>query len=91
MNELEETYVENHFNSGFKVGDKVKIVRAAKNWEDGWKNTWESPEMDEWVGKTGYIVGDHGKSGRGFDILEDADSIEMSWSFPYFVLEKVED
>jgi hypothetical protein len=69
-----------------KVGDKVKILRKAKDDEDGWDN--RCPEdADTWVGKTGEIIEDGGGVGLKVFLEEENDW----WYFPYFVLEKVED
>lgn len=40
-----ENYTEGHRKSGIKVGDKVRVIRKAEDYEDDWDNTWEY-EMD---------------------------------------------
>lgn len=78
-------YLEEHKKSGLKVGDKVKIIREAEDYENGWENGW-SVEMDVHVGEIGEIVGDH--STLGFDVKFNCDSV--AWCFPYFILKKIE-
>ena len=71
----------------FKVGDKVKIIRAAGCGENDWENAWVS-EMDEYVGKVATVEVLCGMGGIGLrceEIDEDGE-----FRFPYFVLEKVE-
>ena len=65
-------------------GDKVRIVRKAEGYKDGWDNTWLD-SMDDEVGKVGTVVEDSGNKG----IVVDTDG--GHWSYPYFVLEKVEE
>lgn len=66
-----------------KVGDRVRLIRAASDGEDGWPNFWPRT-ADGWIGNILRV--------RGIGNLNimcynpDADD----WfSFPYFVLEKV--
>ena len=83
----EENYLEGHQNSGLKVGDRVRIARIAKSFENGWNNIWAEESMDEWVGKVGTIIEDADK--MGFLIqLDHAVDCDI-FAFPYFVLEKV--
>ena len=65
-------------------GDKVRIVRKAESYEDGWDNNWPA-RMDDEVGKVGFVVEDNGDKG----IVVDTEN--GHWSYPYFVLEKVKD
>jgi hypothetical protein len=70
-------------NCGIKIGDKVKVLRKAKSFENGWACSWNE-EMDEYVGRTGKV----------FDIAFfgiDVEFYSSSWYFPFFVLEKVEE
>ena len=83
---MEKSYEERQRECGLKVGDKVKILRKAKDDENGWDNYWFE-EMDTWVGKTGEIIEDGGGEGLKVFLEEENDW----WFFPYFVLEKVED
>lgn len=83
---MEKSYEERQRECGLKVGDKVKILRKAVSFEDGWDNYW-SEGADTWVGKTGVIIGDSKVVGLKVFLEEEDDW----WYFPYFVLEKVED
>ena len=83
---MEKSYEERQRECGLKVGDKVKILRKAVSFEDGWDNFW-SEGADTWVGKTGVIIGDSKVVGLKVFLEEEDDW----WYFPYFVLEKVED
>jgi hypothetical protein len=63
----------------FKVGDKVRILRKADNFELGWGNNWSS-KMDKYIGKVIEI-------GKVFP----CGCIKVDgWTFPWFVLELVE-
>lgn len=78
--EAPKTYAELQAESGLKVGDWVKVTRAAKNYENGWGTVWNE-NMDVFVGRTfeiGRICDIEGISSRG------------GWNFPFFVLEKIE-
>ena len=83
---MEKSYEKRQRECGLKVGDFVKILRKAKDDENGWDNYW-SEEMDTWVGKTGEIIG--GSEGVGLKVFLEEEN--DWWFFPYFVLEKVED
>ena len=80
-----KSYEERQRECGLKVGDKVKILRKAVSFEDGWDNYW-SEGADTWVGKTGVIIGDSKVVGLKVFLEEEDDC----WYFPYFILEKVE-
>lgn len=72
--------------NGLKKGDYVKVVRKAKDYEDGWDGRW-TKDRDDFIGKvilvsnivesTGVIISYCCCDWAGYD-------------FPYFVLEKVE-
>jgi hypothetical protein len=83
---MRQNYEKRQRECGLKVGDKVKILRKAVSFEDGWDNYW-SEGADTWVGKTGVIIGDSKVVGLKVFLEEEDDW----WYFPYFVLEKVED
>lgn len=69
--------------NNIKLGDKVRILRKARDHENGWLNRWGGLEMDREVGKIGRVTSIFS------DIRVDTDT---NWFFyPYFVLEKVED
>lgn len=69
----------------FKVGDRVRITRRAESHEQGWKNSWESPEMDRTVGKIGTVVNINPVR---HDIQVRVPRCD-NWGFPSFVLELV--
>lgn len=66
-----------------KVGDRVRLIRAASDGEDEWHNSW--PDMaTRWVGKTLEVQGIGEMNIRAYNHEEN------DWfGFPYFVLEKV--
>ena len=66
-----------------KVGDRVRLIRAASNREDTWPNVWPN-KANEWVGKILKVmmISENGLACYN----PDADD----WfGFPYFVLEKI--
>lgn len=77
-----EEYLKGHEASGIKVGDKVKVTRAADDWENGWNNTWITSEMDECVGETWEVIADNAKTGFQLEA-------PGYYEYPYFVLEVV--
>lgn len=78
-----ELYLEGQRESGIKVGDRVRILRIARDYEDGWENAWISPQMDGYVGQVGEVTQVGGTSGICVD------KGDGGWRFPYFVLQKV--
>ena len=72
--------------NGLKKGDYVKVVRKAKDYEDGWDGRW-TKERDDFIGKV-ILVSDIGES-TGV-ILSYCCCDWAGYDFPYFVLEKVE-
>jgi len=79
-----KTYLEAHKASRFRVGDRVKIIKKASSFENGWEDVWIE-EMDSCVGKTGRIKGDYGSYG----FLVVMDDSNYYYTFPYFCLKKV--
>ena len=73
------SYLDKHKASELKVGDKVKIIRTAISYEQGWNTSW-CPGMDNMVGKIYTIITDINTNGFQFTI--------GGYAFPYFVLEK---
>jgi hypothetical protein len=71
-------------NCGLNTGDWVKVLRRAKNEEDGWRDDWIEEDMGPMVGNEYKVVGlgDYGVK------LEKSGAV--TWNFPYFVLERVE-
>ena len=72
--------------NGLKKGDYVKVIRKAKDYEDGWDSRW-TKERDDFIGKV-IPVSDIGES-TGV-ILSYCCCDWAGYDFPYFVLEKVE-
>jgi hypothetical protein len=66
-------------NCGIEVGDTVRVLRRADDYELGWENSW-SMGMDDWVDDE-FIVTD-GDDGGGF-------TLNHFYRFPFFVLEIV--
>lgn len=66
-----------------KIGDPVRLIRAASDGEDGWPNVYPSA-ANEWVGKTLEVLGIFGVGIACYNPEE-----EDWFAFPYFVLEKV--
>lgn len=76
-------YLTKHKSSNITVGDKVKIVRKAFSFENGWQNKWLI-EMDVYIGEWGYVRKDLGVWGFCVE-FED----RQMYNFPYFVLQKI--
>jgi hypothetical protein len=77
------SYIKGHNKSGFKVGDKVKVLRKVRNYENGWNNIWCS-NMNDCVGKIYEIV--YEEEDAGFKLNTNIHGV--NYSFPYFVLKK---
>ncbi len=75
------SYIDDHRASGFRVGDTVKVFAMCRTEAGGWNNSWP-PLMNEAVGNTHQIISDDGDRGFG---------LETGFSYPWFVLEKVND
>lgn len=78
--ELQDNFVD---LSKLKVGDTVKVLRAAKRGEMGWGVNWH-PDMTKLVGK-GFEVREITKEGIGIETKDNY------WVFPVFVLQKTKD
>lgn len=74
-------YIQNQNLCGINIGDKVKVIRKAANFENGWDNEW-TPSMDAAVGNEYKVIFNNGALGFSLDFDSDMD-------FPYFVLSKV--
>lgn len=81
---LHEAYLVGHKACGLKVGDTVKILRIAKDNEQGWTNFWDYA-MDETINQIGRIKED--TASCGFQIIAEG----HFFNYPWFVLEKVEE
>jgi protein involved in polysaccharide export with SLBB domain len=82
--DIEEAYQVMQEHCGLKVGDKVRILRKAKDFEMGWATNWPS-SMDIYIGETGKVDDTYCNS----ILVLTKDGIK--WHFPFFVLEKIED
>jgi len=77
----EEVYLKYQKASGLKVGDKVRVLRKAEDFENGWTNAWVEEEMDRTVGQTDII-----------ESIQDYGGINLESNglgYPFFVLKKV--
>ena len=75
-----DDYLAFHNASGLKVGDTVKVVRIAKDYEMGWGDIWAG-YMDDFVDRTYKITGD--ATWYGWEL-------NNKCTFPTFVLQKVD-
>ena len=82
----QEKYLEGHRNCGIKVGDRVRVMRKAEDYENGWGNCW-ADEMDAEIGKTLIVVEDY--KIYGFACQENLEENVPRWVYPHFVLEKI--
>jgi hypothetical protein len=80
--ELYEAYKTLGKAAGFKVGDKVRVLRRADAFELGWTNHWHSSKT-MFVGKVGEI--DYIHSDGDIHVIMDG----VQRYFPWFVLERV--
>jgi len=74
-----DDYLALHRASGIAVGDKVRVVRAATDCENGWHNNW-TESMSESVGTVKKVLEDWDCSGL---------YLENGFWYPCFVLEKI--
>jgi len=72
--------------TGVREGCWVKVLRAVKNHESGWGNSW-APEMDMLVGRTMQVK--DVRSLQGIALGIDGDS-SLFYAFPFFILEPTE-
>lgn len=66
-----------------KVGDRVRLIRAASGGEDAWPNVWPCA-ADGWIGNILRVMDIHSQN----IVCYNPDSDDW-FGFPYFVLEKV--
>lgn len=78
-NTTEHTTTSKEHNPTFKPGDRVRVMRKAKSFENGWKNSWVS-SMNDAVGKEFEVV----RTSTGGVYFK-----TRSEGFPPFVLELV--
>lgn len=82
---IEWDYISGHKACGLKVGDKVKALRSFENNEGGCYIVWVG-EKERLIGVECEITSD-----AGLDGFRLKDKLNNRYSFPYFVLEKVEE
>jgi len=78
--DIKEAYLIMQKNCGIKVGDTVKVLRKAEQYEMGWDSTWVK-EMDETIGKT-FVVREINWFGVSLN--------DLHFTFPVCVLKKVD-
>ncbi len=81
--DMEDAYRKLQKQCGIKVGDYVKVLRTAKDYEMGWPTVWEC-QMDTTVG---HVYKVHTVDQYG--ILFESEA-SCRFYYPFFVLEKVE-
>ena len=69
--------------NNINVGDKVKVIRKAIDYEGGWDNVWDDA-MDSGVNEVNEVIDINHKYGIYLDLGD------YNFWFPYFILEKVE-
>lgn len=74
----EEQYSWDQNRCGLKVGDSVKVIRTAKNYEKGWPNGWPK-DMNERIGLESEIT----------KISPSGIELNSMFSYPFFVLEYI--
>lgn len=79
MTKEQEAYLILQEASGLKIGDTVKILRRANNYEMGWENIWDIPAMSNYIGIESKIT----------DINGNGIVLNNDYAFPFFVLEKI--
>lgn len=75
----EEKYIKGQMECGIKVGNKVKVLRKARDYTRGWSTCWV-PDMDKSVGKVLRVT-----------VKRDERGLELSdgYWYPFFVLKKI--
>ena len=81
LTDWSEWYIINSKKFNAKVGDRVTIIKACKDQEFGWQNSWVF-QMNQYVGRTGIICDLSDMFGHGIDFGKGYR--EFSW--PWFVL-----
>ena len=69
--------------NGIKIGDHVRLIRAASSGEDAWPNVWPRT-ADGWIGNILRV-----KDIASQDIVCYNPDADEWFGFPYFVLEKI--
>jgi hypothetical protein len=81
--DINEAYKVMQDASGIEVGDTVRVVRIARDYEMGWGCFWAT-SMDDTIGLEGEVIG----------VTDESIEVVMGecddWHYPFFVLEIVE-
>jgi len=80
------SYISKSKKMNFKQGERVKILRTAETYENGWINDWNN-DMDGAVGKIGTIVDPNPNVGTGVRV--GVRGTLFDYNYPYFVLQRV--
>jgi hypothetical protein len=78
-----EAYIRHQKASGFKAGDRVKVLRSSYYMELGWNECWMELK-DKFIGKVFTIVN---VEPTGITLKYDKDD-EYAWHFPFFILKR---
>jgi hypothetical protein len=83
---LQNSYLELHEASGIEIGDTVRVLRKAENYEMGWNNEWNDDVMNKYIGRECVVTDDkkNYSDEAGFEL-------NRGYIFPFFVLEKIKD
>jgi hypothetical protein len=65
-----------------KVGDKVKVLRKAEDYEDGWPTYWGGQTHTMSIGKAYFIQ----EISLEYGII-----LDNGWGYPYFVLKPLKE
>ena len=76
--DIEEAYQVRAKESGINIGDTVKVIRKASDYEMGWLTAWH-PDMDKMIGNEYTVV----------EIVDGDYKLDDLYWFPFFVLEKI--
>ncbi len=74
------SYLEDHKNSGFIVGDLVRVIKKTPDYYNGWETFWMEPQMDDAFNREFIILTDKDKF--GFELNVDGGI----WCFPCYSL-----
>jgi hypothetical protein len=83
-------YADRQEKSGFKVGDMVKVLRTAKDYERGWGTCWLSPSMDVAVNRVFTITEINYEHGMRLVSFGSGYENASGFWYPFFILKKVE-
>ena len=75
---IDEAYQIMSKESGINIGDTVRVMRKASNYEMGWPTAWAS-DMDKMIGNEYTVV----------EIVNGVYNLDNLYWFPFFVLENI--